>query len=986
MRKSVCLLLLAFTLTAVAQAQRLDTGLFDGKLPVQEKVYLHFDNNTYFLGDTIWYKAYVVIADDNLPQPYSKVLYVELLNEQGYLVERQQLVVDKNGQANGQFAIPRTAFAGFYEVRAYTKWMLNFGYGSFIKIGKQWYVRDMHGLHKFIKSSTPAKEYTIGLVGGSEPDEQKLSMEYFGKIIKKNDKEDNGNDFEESYNGDNTKIKLSQGNMATLSPEDILNGAVRVGDEVYRIRNGVEMDETEWAGVLTGDEDWDVNVGDAYDNGLSVDPDQLRKDFRTYNNLFSRVLPVYNRPDTMAYYKRRIMPQKITMGDYDVLWKSPEFNIKFYPEGGHLIEGVESRVGWEALDQELSRLNVNCVLYADGEILDTIKPMHAGRGRFTLRPQHGKKYKVKYISDGKTFEFNLPKVMKEGVGIWVDQDEYGVYVDVSSRFETPRQLYLSITNRGRLLKNYKLGKDSLCSVAIDIEDLKEGVNQATVYDAQGVVYSDRLFFVNDFNMLKGKVYVDGIANRAYKPKENIKLSLLATDGRGRPLKEQTFSVAIRDAEQLDNTYATGNIMTNLLLESEIKGFVETPDYYFESDDQRHRDALDLLLMIQGWRRYNWYEMARPNIFMLDFLPEEKMVIYGDVFSLRKNLLKKSNGLVDVFCSLSLFDDVPKGKDWRFQGHVKTDTTGNFHFAYEPFYGKAKLVLRGRYINKKDREGYSKLQHDPKIFIRKEYFYPRNLKMYSWYETHSPDTVPDKKLTWEDMQEDIYASEWIPQVTIKRKQRPHAKRQKDKPVYTTKYIDFLNDWWDRGHYNTFDLLDYQMTDAPVFLGSSQYVRSYNNDERWVIHYNWEYSSGAEYLSSYIPTRDSLFIVSDDPLRPTVFEYRHLDRREDATGQRTYGISGYVNLTTVKSEQAHRIVGREYTIDGFTRPAEFYNPDYSHAAMPEVKDYRRTLYWNPNVTTDKSGYANISFYNNSVCTELDVSAEGITRNGEFLIEEE
>lgn len=50
-------------------------------------------------------------------------------------------------------------------------------------------------------------------------------------------------------------------------------------------------------------------------------------------------------------------------------------------------------------------------------------------------------------------------------------------------------------------------------------------------------------------------------------------------------------------------------MTNLLLESEIKGFVETPDYYFESDDQHHRDALDLLLMIQGWRRYNWYEIG-----------------------------------------------------------------------------------------------------------------------------------------------------------------------------------------------------------------------------------------------------------------------------------------------------------------------------------------------------------------------------------------
>ena len=63
-------------------------------LPVQEKVYLHFDNNCYFQGDTIWYKAYVVLADDNSPQPLSKILYVELLNEQGYLMERQQLTID----------------------------------------------------------------------------------------------------------------------------------------------------------------------------------------------------------------------------------------------------------------------------------------------------------------------------------------------------------------------------------------------------------------------------------------------------------------------------------------------------------------------------------------------------------------------------------------------------------------------------------------------------------------------------------------------------------------------------------------------------------------------------------------------------------------------------------------------------------------------------------------------------------------------------
>ena len=121
------LVLIGWLLTIVTFASEPDNKP-KSVLPVQEKVYLHFDNNCYFLGDTIWYKAYVVLADDNSPEPLSRILYVELLNEQGYLMERQQLQINKSGQADGCFAICDTLFAGYYEIRAYTKWMLNFGY------------------------------------------------------------------------------------------------------------------------------------------------------------------------------------------------------------------------------------------------------------------------------------------------------------------------------------------------------------------------------------------------------------------------------------------------------------------------------------------------------------------------------------------------------------------------------------------------------------------------------------------------------------------------------------------------------------------------------------------------------------------------------------------------------------------------------------------------------------------------------------------
>ena len=92
----------------------------------QEKVYVHLDNTCYFVGDTIWYKGYVTRSDKGTLTDMSKILYVELLTPDGFLVERQQLEMP-NGTANGAFVLTDSLYAGYYELRAYTRWMLNFG-------------------------------------------------------------------------------------------------------------------------------------------------------------------------------------------------------------------------------------------------------------------------------------------------------------------------------------------------------------------------------------------------------------------------------------------------------------------------------------------------------------------------------------------------------------------------------------------------------------------------------------------------------------------------------------------------------------------------------------------------------------------------------------------------------------------------------------------------------------------------------------------
>ena len=75
-------------------------------------------------------------------------------------------------------------------------------------------------------------------------------------------------------------------------------------------------------------------------------------------------------------------------------------------------------------------------------------------------------------------------------------------------------------------------------------------------------------------------------------------------------------------------------------------------------------------------------------------------------------------------------------------------------------------------------------------------------------------------------------------------------------------------------------------------------------------------------------------------------------------------------------------RRYILPGFAYPAEFYSPDYSKQTPPEPTDYRRTLYWNPNLQLDENGQARITFYNNSRTTQISVEAEGQASDGTLL----
>ena len=266
MKKIISLILLV-TASCVCFADKLDSleFLLKEKSVTQEKIYIHTDNNCYFVGDTLWYKAYVVMADSLKPTRYSKVLYVELLTPDGYLVERQQLYIRDDGTTTCQFVLNDSLYSGYYEVRAYTKWQLNF--------------------NRKIR-----------------PHSSQNRFEFYSK------------QFETNY-------------------------------------------------------------------------------FREYEGLYSRVLPIYEKPKQPGDYTDKCI---IPRPKQRIYADKPEIQVKFYPEGGHIIEGMDCRIAFEVKDNDGQELGSSIGSLDNGLF---IKPSHGGLSIWTRNiPSHCQQHKHQVLS------------------------------------------------------------------------------------------------------------------------------------------------------------------------------------------------------------------------------------------------------------------------------------------------------------------------------------------------------------------------------------------------------------------------------------------------------------------------------------------------------------------------------------------------------------------------------------------------------------
>ena len=701
--------------------------------------------------------------------------------------------------------------------------------------------------------------------------------------------------------------------------------------------------------------------------------------------LFSRVLAVYDPPKEEGnfYESSPVITIKRTETS-DFRPKSEKLrniNASFYPEGGHLIIGKPCRVAFKVIDD--TGFGVEATGKVEGKDI-SFSTVHNGMGYFTFTPQE-KRNSVEITVGGTSRSFNLPQAEPLGFAMTVDpldSDSITVKVDGAEGM-SGITLGVALTCRGELMDFGTLESGATPSERIiPLHGVPEGVCRIYLFDKNGILYSSRSFYHRS-KVIKAPVLEMSADKETYQPFEKITLNFSLND-KGNPFRDR-FCLSVRDSRTQNNVY-TDDLRTSMLLSSDLKGFIEHPAWYFDSDAPERDQALDLLCLVQGWERYDWDIMTGQKDFSERYRMEESLTLNGWILS--SSGRKKLDG-VEVNASL-----VPQDKTLTEIYSYTTDTTGYFGFDIgAEFYDKAKFSISAN-TDKKPLIGTSariRIDRPASPAIR-----PYNVGELVFTGVKGTGY---KRKGWKEEEEEnpyptvinIETGYLLPDVDIDE-DRMYID------YFTFSAYDVTNDVeieLDKGDYTT-DLMGYLIDKGYEVIASDTSIESINGFEPFFyIHDNKKYLYQGPYETpAVIDTKDiKSVIVFDRPMfMMNILQQCPLyqDYLSESI-QMLYGedlINHRLLLVDVQMKEPNEISTREdrfninkriTTVDGYSRPYSFYSPEYPQGPVFGDVDYRRTLYWNPNVITDENGKAQVEFYNNSITRRFDVEAAGITSAG-------
>ncbi|MTB50277.1 hypothetical protein [Lewinella sp. W8] len=687
--------------------------------------------------------------------------------------------------------------------------------------------------------------------------------------------------------------------------------------------------------------------------------------------------------------------------------RKSKFEVRFFPEGGHLLEGLPSKVAFLATDERGNVVNLEGVLInQDGEEILRTASIHEGIGLLKFAPLPATSYTFKTRYGGKDQQFKLPDVLGEGAVLSINsRSSEAIQIRTAATGEEGLSKYLLVGHlRGRVFLQHEFSAGSSFEFSIDKSEVPSGLLHFTLFDPKFRPVAERLTFNKNpaeqvFLNLKPK-------HEEYGLRKEVVL-----DFPSEFLREDTegnASVSVYLDEAGMESIRGLDIRNYLWLQSELRGNINNIGQYFREDSPRINELLDLVLLTHGWRKFDWQDVLAGYMPSIEFLPEEHLTFSGQVTKQGRNKPVQSEVLFNVldteyFTSLS----------------VATEEDGQFSFTGFNFRDTVEIRLQANVLGKRkaakrsesefSKSGNSNVDVEvtrkthpevlPALAYPNEVYYPEALQRYAYEVAKDQAYLRDSSTAFSvDLEEVVVNSGRSPgEIRENKIKNLYEKLEYNYFSRSTKVLLEEPQWKGFKYQTVFDLIAHVVPSVIMDNtgGRTTLKRFYRVDRGQdqlssasggMNPNDIAASSAANLLSGADEGLVPIFL--NGSLTPITYNYAlQIDPEQVAVveswlpqglmnpeDRRPFGVYLFMKDPNNISIKTPGVLA--FSHPGFYQSRTFFSPDYASFSSDQA-DVRTTLHWDPEFTLKEKGQ--LRFYTGDRPGQYTVWVEGITTTG-------
>ena len=659
-----------------------------------------------------------------------------------------------------------------------------------------------------------------------------------------------------------------------------------------------------------------------------------------------------------------------------------EVFINFFPEGGKLIAGLTSQVAIKSVGSDGTGISTSMILYnSSKDQIRSVSTDQHGMGVVDLTPMADEHYYV-MTSTSSERKYNLPEIHNKGcvLSIQNDVDHYIVKVSSAHTGDIPTQIILH--RHGAIYKRYTCPPQLTFEIRIPLSSMEAGVSHVTALGVNLEPLAERLVYSS--GVMKSLFFDVSLNKKDYTKRDKVELYLEGYNENGLGVAA-SMSISVRDMYLTQEIQNNHNIVSQYLLGSEIRGTIEHPLQYFDSEGHPNMSKIDLLLLTQGWRQFK--ESPRSTL-----LKERSLSLNGRTVDRRKpSKGVKSHGAITVFSED--FDMIPFSSDEDGYVHIKDiEIVGKVDLLIQSFKGEPKKVA-GLTSSMTGGDGNI-------LFILTDPIMLKTTETDEWY-THSAfleSVVPIDEIGIERMTQlrkneafDPIAYDIdIEEITIKSSKLPEVVQEYENGMmYSRPNTRVMADELPLLHQYTdvYDIIKNRVPgmrfDGPEDAGMKHSIILRGYSSRMTT--NGTTSSTARFMvnGAAVSTQYA------ESIRPENMAFVDvISSLDKLTPYGSYGVNGlimiYLNPPGTRTSLRPDKNKLSYLVyEGYNDIREFYAPIYNNTSDHDKPDNRAILYWHPLLETNEEGEVGVEFYTGDRNSIYQVTIEGMSKEGQPFI---